>query len=141
MEYVTEHVIDNNSVKWKSSVLINAFHIFSSFKPFLRFLILPSTNSYSYIFLLSVWHFLLVIENIKHINLSHLSHWADPWIIAAITKKTTPKNRQPPKKTQKDKQAKKPKYPNKQTNPNTDYLLNNSVVKFNESKWNDISTH
>lgn len=130
IEYIIKQVIEDNSVKWKL-FHINAFHRFSSFRPFLRFLILPSTNSYSYNFLLSVWYFLLAIENIKHTNFSCFSHWTDPWSIAAIqtTKTQTPKQNQT------------------HTHDSLLYsvvkftLLYNSSVIFKENKRNDISTH
>lgn len=110
MECIIEHVIEH-SVEWNSSIFIDAFHSFSSFKPFLGFLILPSTNSYSYIFMLSVWHSLLVIENIKHMNFTHLSHWADSWITAANIERKKIQAKKP-------KHTKKEKTKTKQNKPN-----------------------
>lgn len=64
MEYITEHVIEH-SVELNASIFVDAFHNFSSFKPFLGlswdnflsfkpFLIFSSTNSYADIFMFSV---------------------------------------------------------------------------------------
>lgn len=113
MEYIIEHVIEY-SIEWNSSIFVDAFQNFSFFKPFLGFLIFFSTNSFSYIFMFPVWHFLLVIEKKGHEFYPSqppgrfLNHCCNHW-----GKKNHPQGR------------------------NLTLIFYDSVVKFNDTKYND----